>query len=142
MSDTPHSIINYDATHTTVIRISEQNTVNQIYFPRQIQFQTLNNATTINSSLNVVGNIIGSGTALTNLNYNAITNPPAVVSFSNPGASISTLNISGNATLNNITTCRSLLLNVSGVTILSNNVVIGGSVANNISYHKLEMLDD
>jgi hypothetical protein len=36
---------------------------------------TLNNATTINSSFNVVGNIIGSGTALTNLNYNAILNP-------------------------------------------------------------------
>jgi hypothetical protein len=33
-------------------------------------------ASTINSSLNVVGNVIGSGTALTNLNYNAITNRP------------------------------------------------------------------
>jgi hypothetical protein len=42
---------------------------------------TLNNATTINSSLNIVGNIIGSGTALTNLNYNAILDPPATVSF-------------------------------------------------------------
>ena len=40
MSDTPHSIINYDATHNTVIRVSEQDTVNQIYYPRQIQFQT------------------------------------------------------------------------------------------------------
>ncbi len=29
---------------------------------------TLTNATTINSSLNVVNNIVGSGTALTNLN--------------------------------------------------------------------------
>ena len=40
MSDTPHSIINYDATHNTVIRVSEQDTVNQIYYTRQIQFQT------------------------------------------------------------------------------------------------------
>ncbi len=39
-------------------------------------FTTLNNATTINSTLNVIGNIIGSGTALTNTNYNAISNPP------------------------------------------------------------------
>ena len=36
----------------------------------------LNGAITCNSTLNIVGNIIGSGTALTNLNYNAITNPP------------------------------------------------------------------
>ena len=40
MSDTPHSIINYDATHNTVIRVSEQDTVNQIY-SRQIQFQNI-----------------------------------------------------------------------------------------------------
>jgi hypothetical protein len=31
---------------------------------------------TAESSQNVVGNIVGSGTALTNLNYNAITNKP------------------------------------------------------------------
>jgi hypothetical protein len=37
---------------------------------------TLNNATTMLSSLNIFGNIIGPGTALTNLNYNAITNKP------------------------------------------------------------------
>ena len=33
-------------------------------------------ASTLLSTLNVVGNIIGSGTALTNLDYNAITNRP------------------------------------------------------------------
>ncbi len=45
---------------------------------------TLNHATTINSSLNVAGNVIGSGTAITNLNYNAISNPPTLISFNNP----------------------------------------------------------
>ncbi len=40
MSDTPIPIINYDATHNTIIRISEQDTVNQIYYPRQLQIQT------------------------------------------------------------------------------------------------------
>ena len=40
MSDTPNAIINYDATHNTIIRISEQDTVNQIYYPRQLQIQT------------------------------------------------------------------------------------------------------
>jgi hypothetical protein len=38
-------------------------------------FTTLNSAT-INTTLNIIGNIIGNGTALTNLNYNARTNPP------------------------------------------------------------------
>ena len=37
---------------------------------------SLNNATTINSTLNIVVNVKGSGTALTNLNYNAILYPP------------------------------------------------------------------
>jgi hypothetical protein len=81
-------------------------------------------ASTINSSLNVVGNIIGSGTALTNLNYNAITNPPAIVSFNNPATFVSSLNVSGTTTLNNVTTCMSSL-NVSGITILNSNVGIG-----------------
>jgi hypothetical protein len=33
----------------------------------------MSGAPALSSSLNVVGNIIGSGTALTNINYNAIT---------------------------------------------------------------------
>ena len=41
----------------------------------------LNGAITCISTLNIVGNIIGSGTALTNLNYNAISNPPTIPNF-------------------------------------------------------------
>ncbi len=41
-------------------------------------------ASTLLSSLNLVGNIIGYGTALTNSNYNAILNPPTLVGFDNP----------------------------------------------------------
>ena len=78
-------------------------------------------ASTVLSSLNITGNIIGSGTALTNLNYNAILNPTAIVSFNNPSTFRSTLNISGNTTLNNATTCMSSL-NVSGITTLNNFV--------------------
>ena len=40
MSDSPNAIINYDTTHNTIIRISEQDTVNQIYYPRQLQIQS------------------------------------------------------------------------------------------------------
>jgi len=40
MADSPVNIINFDATHNTVIRIREQDTVNQIYYPRQFQVQT------------------------------------------------------------------------------------------------------
>jgi hypothetical protein len=45
MSDNPTPIINYDATHNTIIRISEQDTVNQIYYPRQLQIQSFQGTT-------------------------------------------------------------------------------------------------
>ncbi len=35
-------------------------------------------------TLNVQGNIIGSGSALTNLNYNAILNAPISISLNHP----------------------------------------------------------
>ena len=70
-------------------------------------------ASTLLSSLNVSGNIIGSGSALTNLNYNAILNPPSIISLNNPATFISTLNISGSTTLNRASTCMSTL-NVVG----------------------------
>ena len=44
--------------------------------------------------LNVSGNITGSRTALTNLNYIAITNPPSIPDFNNPSTFISSLNVS------------------------------------------------
>ncbi len=84
-------------------------------------------ASTLLSSLNVVGNIIGSGTALTNLNYNAILNPPSIISFNHPSTFVSTLNISGNAILKNITTCISSL-NISGNTTLNNITTINSSL--------------
>jgi hypothetical protein len=40
MSDSPDNIINHDAIHNTVIRIREQDTVNQIYYPHQIKLQS------------------------------------------------------------------------------------------------------
>jgi hypothetical protein len=52
---------------------------------------------------------IGSGTALTNLNYDSITNELSLTLFDNPRTCVSTLNISGNSYLNN--------LNVSGATM-------------------------
>jgi hypothetical protein len=45
MSDTPNAIIKYDVTHNTVLRIGEQGTVNQIYYPRQVQIQTYQGTT-------------------------------------------------------------------------------------------------
>ena len=81
----------------------------------------LNGATTCMSSLNIAGNIIGNGTALTNLNYNAISNPPTIVSLNNPSTFVSTLNISGNTTLNGISTIVSTL-NVS-IKCIRNNYI-------------------
>ncbi len=66
---------------------------------------TATNATVL-SNLNVAGNIIGSGTTLSNLNYDSITNKPSLTLFNNPISCISTLNVSSNSNLNN--------LNVSG----------------------------
>ncbi len=45
MGDTPNAMINDDVTHNTVLRIGEQDTVNQIYYPRQVQIQTYRETT-------------------------------------------------------------------------------------------------
>ena len=45
MEDSPENIINFDATHNTVIRVREQDTINQYYYPRQIQFQSFQGTT-------------------------------------------------------------------------------------------------
>ena len=59
------------------------------------------------SSLNIAGNINGNGTALSNLNYNAITNKPDLSGYAT------------NTNLNNISTFSAL--NISNLTIISNN---------------------
>jgi hypothetical protein len=59
---------------------------------------TATNATVL-STLNVAGNIIGSGTALSNLNYDSITNKPSLTLFNNPITCVSTLNVSSNSNL-------------------------------------------
>jgi hypothetical protein len=88
----------------------------------------VSNASTLLSSLNLAGNIVGSGAALTNLNFNAILNPPLIVSFYNPSTFASTLNILGNTTLNNATTYISSL-HVSSITTLSGiGTISSGSI--------------
>ncbi len=54
--------------------------------------------TKINSTSNVVGNMIGSGTAVTNLNYTAITNKPDLTGY----ATNTNLNNLSYSNLNNI----------------------------------------
>jgi hypothetical protein len=44
---------------------------------------TSSSNTTMNGTLNISGNVFGSGTALTNLNDNAISNPLIIVKFNN-----------------------------------------------------------
>ncbi len=88
------------------------------------------------SNVVINGNIIGSGTAFTNLNYNSVLNPPTLVSFNNPSTFVSTLNISRNTTLNNTTTIRSSL-NVSGTTTLNNTNINGiGNIHNGLPLYK------
>ena len=64
----------------------------------------ISGATTLNSTLNIIGNIIGSGTALTNLNYNAISNPPTIPNLNNPCTFLSTLFVSGASILQTAST--------------------------------------
>jgi hypothetical protein len=80
------------------------------------------------SSLNVAGNIIGSGTAITNLNYNAILNPPTLINFNNVSTFLSSLNVSGSTILNNTTTINSSL-NVVG------NIIGSGTAISNLNYN-------
>ena len=70
--------------------------------------------------MNIIGNIIGSGTALTNLNYNSILNPPTIPNFNNPCTLTSSLFVSGNTALQNATTCAATLT-IASTTIVGNN---------------------
>ena len=79
----------------------EGNLVNQITIGRDMEWGAI-------SSVVINGNIIGNGTALTNLNYNAITNKPDLTVYAtntnlNNLSSYSYLNISGtNNNLNSL----------------------------------------
>ena len=81
----------------------------------------ISGATTLNSTLNIIGNIIGSGTALTNLNYNAISNPPTIPNLNNPCTFLSTLFVSGTSILQNASTHLSTLTIASTAFVGYNN---------------------
>ena len=73
------TLLNNNTTINGILSVSNSSLLNSVSINNVLfvsGFTTLNNATTINSTLNIIGNIIGSGTALTNINYNAISNPP------------------------------------------------------------------
>ena len=95
---------------------------------------TLNNNTSVVGTLNVSSNIIGNGSALTNLNYNAITNPPAVPNLNVASTFISSLNVSGVTTFQGASTCLSSL-NVSGNTTFQgvSNLLSNVNITNNSS---------
>jgi hypothetical protein len=99
-------------TSTTILGYVNTSSTNSILLINNIiNFSNLyvSGASTLLSSLNILGNILGSGTALTNLNYNCILNPPTLPNFNNQCTSISTLFVSGNTILNNALTCNSTL---------------------------------
>ena len=64
----------------------------------------LNGTITCLSTLNIIGKIIGSGTALTNLNYISIFNPSTISNLNNPCTFLSTLFISGTSIFQNAST--------------------------------------
>ena len=62
------------------------------------------------SSLNVAGNIIGSGTALTSLNYNAITNKPDLSVYAS-NTILNSFSMASILSINNLNTTSTTLLN-------------------------------
>ena len=74
---------------------------------------------------------------MTNLNYNAILNPPAIISYNTPATFLSTLNISGNTTLNNKTIIKGILnihngspYATSNFTLNNGSLIIGDTLLN------------
>ncbi len=93
----------YDSGNRLVYLIAYQgNTTNSITIGRNMGEGAI-------SSVVINGNIIGSGTALTNLYYNSILSPPSLISSNNSTTLISTLNVSGITTLSNNVVCNSSL---------------------------------
>ena len=79
-------IPNIKTTSTTIFNNLNSLSTNSILsINNKTNFSSLyvSGASTLLSSLNILGNIIGSGTALTNLNYNSILNPPTLPNFNN-----------------------------------------------------------
>jgi hypothetical protein len=68
MSNTPNAMINYDATHNTIIRIRERDIVNSIYCPRQLQNQSTN------AWLNVADHLFSNNTQSITEQINTATN--------------------------------------------------------------------
>ena len=90
----------------------------------------LNGAITCSSTLNIIGNIIGSGTALTNLNYNSILNPPTIPNLNNPCTFIFTLFVSGTTIFQNASTCLNTL-NILGILTLGSDSALHLNNASN-----------
>jgi hypothetical protein len=74
---------------------------------------------------------------LTNLDYNAILNPPAIISYNTPATFLSTLNISGNTTLNNKTIIKGILnihngtpFAINNYTLNNGSLIIGDTLLN------------
>ena len=97
-------IPNMKITSTTILGYVNTLSTNSILLiNNKTNFSNLyvSGASTLLSSLNILGNIIGSGTALTNLNYNSILNPPTFPNFNNACTLISSLFVSGNTIFQN-----------------------------------------
>ena len=78
-SNTTFNNLNSLSTNSTLSINNLNSTTTSLINKTNFSNLLVSGASTLLSSLNVVGNIIGSGTALTNLNYNAITNRPGSI---------------------------------------------------------------
>ena len=102
------------------------------------------------SSLNIAGNIIGNGTSISNLNYNAITNKPDLTGYAT-NTNLNSLSTNSILSINNLNTTSTTIFNktnftnllVSGAsTCLSSlnvvgNIIASGTALTNLNYNAI-----
>ena len=103
-----------------------------------IDLSALNNKTSFNQlyvseNSTFQGYIIGNGSALTNLNWSAVSNPPVIPNLNNPITCLSTLFVSGTSIFNNPSTCSSTLNVVGNITGSGASVFLLNSNINSFS---------
>ena len=132
-------ISNLNATSTSLLSSINNLNSTSTSLLNKTNFSNLivNGDSTYLSSLNVVGNIIGSGTALTNLNYGSVINPPDLTLYNGWTKITGTTHIyntgsSGKVGIN--TTTPQGALEVVGYLNNSWKIKFGTSLSNGVNY--------
>ena len=106
----------------------EGDNTNKITIGRDMGFGTI-------SSVNINGYIVGSGTALTNLNYNSITNKPDLTVYAT-NTNLNSLSTNSILSINNLSTSSILSINnlsTSSILSINNLTTTSNTIFNNLN---------